>query len=104
MRKHIFIKKKKKKKPSTLIRVIRKNKIQRERERVLTFFVWEKYGLNERNDIKFIQNIIRRRISDTLLPLNYTRYNVIIVYKWIFCRIKKMGQKNVSFLLMIVMN
>ena len=103
MRKQIFIKKKKKK-PSTLIRVIRKNKIQRERERVLTFFVWEKYGLNERNDIKFIQNIIRRRISDTLLPLNYTRYNVIIVYKWIFCRIKKMGQKNVSFLLMIVMN
>lgn len=25
----------------------------------------------------------------TLLPLNYTRYNVIIVYKCIFCRTKK---------------
>ena len=47
-----------KKKPSTLIRVIRKNKNpsrERERERALTVFSQEKYGLNERNDIEFIQ-------------------------------------------------
>ena len=28
---------------------------ERERERVLRVFVWEKYELNGRNDIKFIQ-------------------------------------------------
>ena len=32
-----------------------------ERERVLTFFAWEKYKLNGGNDIKFIQNKIERR-------------------------------------------
>ena len=45
-----------KKKPSTLIRVIRKNKNppKERRERESThIFVWEKYGLNGRNDIKF---------------------------------------------------
>ena len=43
-----------KKKPSTLIKGIRKNK-NLERERLLIVFSWEKYGLNERNDIEFIQ-------------------------------------------------
>ena len=34
----------------------------RERERESThIFVWEKYGLNGRNDIKFINNKIGRR-------------------------------------------
>ena len=51
--------KKKKKKTqyqNTLIKVIKKRaKIQQERERVLIVFLWEKYGLNGRNDIKFIQ-------------------------------------------------
>ena len=55
----------KKKKSSTLIRVIRKNKNipkeRKERERVLTSFMWENYGLNERNDIKFIQNKMGRK-------------------------------------------
>ena len=52
-----------KKKPSVLIRVIKKNKNslkesrerERERERVFTVFVQEKYGLNGRNNIKFTQ-------------------------------------------------
>ena len=60
-------------KKSTLISIIRKNKnspkevivvvvvVERERERVLTIFVWEKYGLNRKNDIKFIQNKMRRK-------------------------------------------
>ena len=62
---------KKKKKPLTLIRVIRKNKNppkesrererERERERVLITFVWEKYALNEKNDIKFIKIKMGRR-------------------------------------------
>ena len=35
---------------------------ERERERERTHsFVWEKYKLNSRNDIKFIQNKIRKR-------------------------------------------
>ena len=56
--KHIF----KNKKPSTLIRIIRKNKIhKRGRKRVFTIFLWEKYGLNGRNDIEFIQNKMGRR-------------------------------------------
>ena len=33
---------------------------ERERERELTVILWEKYGLNGRNDIKFIQNKIGR--------------------------------------------
>ena len=33
---------------------------ERERERELTVILWEKYGLNRRNDIKFIQNKIGR--------------------------------------------
>ena len=34
----------------------------KERERESTHsFVWEKYKLNSRNDIKFIQNKIRKR-------------------------------------------
>ena len=35
---------------------------ERERERVLTIFLLEKYGLNWRNDIKFIQNKMGRKI------------------------------------------
>ena len=35
---------------------------ERERERVLIIFVWKKYGLNEKNDIKFIQNKMERKI------------------------------------------
>ena len=73
--KQIF-KNKNKKKSSTLIRIIRKNKIppkeecvyiyiyiyrERERERVLTVILCKKYGLNKRNDIEFIQNKIGRR-------------------------------------------
>ena len=57
---------KKKKKPLTLIRVIRNNKNppkenrERERERVLTICLWKKYGLM-RDNIKFIQNKMDRR-------------------------------------------
>ena len=47
----------KKKKPSTLIRVLRNNK-NLLRESVLTIFLWEKYEWKERNDIEFIQNKI----------------------------------------------
>ena len=55
-----------KKKSSTLVRVIRKNKNppkerERERERILTIFLWEKYGLNGKNNIKFIQNKMEKR-------------------------------------------
>ena len=47
--------------------MIRKNKnpreTERERERESTHsFLWGKYGLNERNDIEFIQNKMGRRI------------------------------------------
>ena len=61
MKKHNNKTRIKKKKSSILIRVIKKNKNspkksrERERERVITSFVWEKYGLNGRNDIKFTQ-------------------------------------------------
>ena len=36
---------------------------ERERENIYThnFLVWKKYGLNERNDVKFIQNKMGRR-------------------------------------------
>ena len=47
------------------MRIIRKNiylERERERERESTLdFLWEKYGLNERNDIWFIQNKIGKR-------------------------------------------
>ena len=57
------IKKIKKKKPSTSIIILRKNKNpwERERERVLTVFLRGKYGLNGRNHIEFIQNQMGRR-------------------------------------------
>ena len=58
------IKKEKKKEPLTLIRVLRNNKNppKESRERESTHsFVWEKYGLNWENDIKFIQNKMERR-------------------------------------------
>ena len=63
--KHIF----KINKLLALIRIIRKNKNsqeskerERERERESTqIFLWGKYGLNERNDIEFIQNKMGRR-------------------------------------------
>ena len=53
--------------PSTLIRVIRKNKKlprerERERERVIIVFMWGKYELNGRIYIKFIINKMGRRI------------------------------------------
>ena len=35
--------------------------MERERERELTIFLWEKYGLNERIGIEFIQNKIGKR-------------------------------------------
>ena len=35
---------------------------ERERERVLTIFLWEKYGLNERIGIEFTQHKIGKRI------------------------------------------
>ena len=52
--------------PSNLIKVIRKNKIhqkngERERERENSIFSLEKYGLDKRNDIKFIRNKIGRK-------------------------------------------
>ena len=57
----IFFKKKPEthffKQPSILIKIIKKNKNsprERERERAHSF-VWEKYGLNRENDIKFIK-------------------------------------------------
>ena len=34
---------------------------KRERERILTIFLWEKYGLNGKNNIKFIQNKMEKR-------------------------------------------
>ena len=39
----------------------KKQKSMRERERILTVFLWGKYELNERNDIEFIQNQMGRR-------------------------------------------
>ena len=53
--KHIL--KKKKKNPSTLIRVIREKKkknLPKERRERTHIFVWKKNGLNGKNDIKFI--------------------------------------------------
>ena len=61
--KHI-LKKKRKKVPLTLIRVIRNNKNppKERRERQNTHsFVWEKYGLNQENTIKSIQNRMGKR-------------------------------------------
>ena len=63
--KHIF----KINKLLALIRIIINNKNtqdskerERERERESTqIFLWGKYGLNERNDIEFIQNKMGRR-------------------------------------------
>ena len=60
--KHIF-----ENKTINLNQSIRKNKNspkeskEREREREYSVFVWEKYELNERNDIIFIQNKMGRR-------------------------------------------
>ena len=39
--------------------------------------------MNQSRDPLTIKGSIERI---TLLPLNYTRYNAIIVSKWIFCR------------------
>ena len=38
-----------------------KRERERERERILTIFLWEKYGLNGKNNIKFIQNKMEKR-------------------------------------------
>ena len=61
---------KKKKKSSTLIKVIRKNKNlrerERERERENSKILGRKYGLNGRDDIEFRtkkKNIRRRRVK-----------------------------------------
>ena len=42
-------------------RLCDEKKESKERERVLTIFMWENYGLNRRNNIKFIQNKMKRR-------------------------------------------
>ena len=55
---------KKKKKYNTNTQKNHEHKCEREseRERVLTFFCMVKYILNGRNDTKFIQNKMERRI------------------------------------------
>jgi hypothetical protein len=42
----------------------------------------------ENKDPLTIKGLIKRI---TLLPLNYTRYNAIIVYNWTFCPTGKLG-------------
>ena len=53
---------KKKKKYNTNTQKNHEHKCERERERVLTFFCMVNYRLNGRNDTKFIQNKMERRI------------------------------------------
>ena len=56
-----------------------------ERERINSFYEIEFFiglGIKSKDPLTFKERI-------TLLPLNYTRYNAIIVWKWNFCRITK---------------
>ena len=59
----MYIKKKRKEKPSTLISVIRKNKnsTKESREREYSQFCVGKIWIEWENDIKFIQNKMGRR-------------------------------------------
>lgn len=43
--------------------------------------------MNQARDPLTIKGAIERI---ALLPLNYTRYNAIIVYKWTFCRTREL--------------
>lgn len=49
--------------------------------------------MNQTKDPLTIKGPIERI---TLLPLNYTRSNGIIVYKWTFCRIVEQGNQSES--------
>ena len=44
----------------------RERERERERERILTIFVWKKYGLNGINDIKFIRNKMEEKKSQNI--------------------------------------